>query len=70
METEVPEEGSKPFSLLRCSENIVGAGIHLLLLGLLLEGVTLIARRWISFPISLTFETQLLLTFLCLAACL
>jgi protein-S-isoprenylcysteine O-methyltransferase Ste14 len=70
MEGEAPGNESRPFSLLKCFENIIGAGMHLLLLGLLLEGLTLIGRRWISFPISLTFEAQLLLTVPCLAACL
>jgi protein-S-isoprenylcysteine O-methyltransferase Ste14 len=44
--------------------------MHLLLLGLLLEGLALIVRQWISFPISLTVETQVFLTLLCVVACL
>jgi protein-S-isoprenylcysteine O-methyltransferase Ste14 len=66
----VPDQESKPFSLMRRFENIMGAGMHLLLLGLFLEALTLVARRWTSLPISLTFETQVRLTVLCLAVCL
>jgi protein-S-isoprenylcysteine O-methyltransferase Ste14 len=50
--------------------NVVGAGGYLLLLGLFLEGSTLVVRRWISFPIPLTFELQVLLTVPCVAVCL
>jgi protein-S-isoprenylcysteine O-methyltransferase Ste14 len=66
----MPENESKPFSLLRGIENLVGVGMHLLLLGLFLEGLTLFVRQWISFPISLTSETQVFLTVPCVAACL
>jgi len=64
------ENESKPFSLLRGIANLVGVGLHLLLLSLFLEGLTLIFRQWISFPISLTIETQVFLTVPCVAACL
>ena len=70
MVPEMPENESKPFSLLRGIENLVGVGMHLLLLSLFLEGLTLVVRQWISFPISLTFETQVFLTAPCVAACL
>jgi len=66
----MPENESKPFSLSRGIENLIGVGMHLLLLSLFLEGLTLVVRQWISFPISLTFETQVLLTVPCVAACL
>jgi len=49
---------------------VVGVGMHLLLLGLFLEGLTLVIQQWISFPISLTFEAQILLTVPCVTACL
>jgi protein-S-isoprenylcysteine O-methyltransferase Ste14 len=42
--------------------------MYLLLLGLFLEGLTLVVRRWVSWPISLTFETQVLLTLPCVVA--
>jgi protein-S-isoprenylcysteine O-methyltransferase Ste14 len=70
MGTEAPEKESWPVSLLRGIRSLVGVGIHLLLLSLLLEAVTLVVRQWISFPISLPFETQVFLTGLCVAACL
>jgi protein-S-isoprenylcysteine O-methyltransferase Ste14 len=59
---------SKPVSLLRGIRNLVGAGMHLLLLGLVLEGMTLVLRRWISFPIALSREAQVLLTVPCVVA--
>jgi protein-S-isoprenylcysteine O-methyltransferase Ste14 len=70
MVTEMPEDESKTFSLLRGIKDLLGVGMHLLLLGLLLEGLALVFRRWISFPISLSFETQVILTVPCVATCL
>jgi hypothetical protein len=70
MVSEMPETESEPFSLLRRIENLVGVGVHLLLLSLFLEGLTLVVRRWISFPVRLTLVTQVLLTVPCVAACL
>jgi protein-S-isoprenylcysteine O-methyltransferase Ste14 len=66
----MPGVDPKPVSLLRGIRNLVGAGMHLLVLGLALEGMTLVLRRWISFPISVTLEAQVLLTVPCAAACL
>jgi protein-S-isoprenylcysteine O-methyltransferase Ste14 len=66
----VPDKEPAPYSLLRRIQNVLGAGVHLLMVGLLLEGSTLVFRRWISFPISLSLEIQLLLTVPCVAACL
>jgi len=70
MISETPETKPEPFSLLRRLENLVGVGVHLLLLSLFLEGSTLVVRQWISFPIRLTSMTQVLLTVPCVAACL
>jgi len=70
MVTEMPENKAKLFSVSRGIKNVVGIGIHLLLLGLFLEGLTLVIQQWISFPISLTFETQILLTVPCVTTCL
>ena len=61
---------SKPFSLLRGIAHLLGVGLHLLVLGLFFEGLTLVARQWISFPISLPFGAQIFLTVLCVIACL
>jgi protein-S-isoprenylcysteine O-methyltransferase Ste14 len=44
--------------------------MHLLLLGLFLEGLTLVVRQWVCFPISSSFEAQVSLTVPCIAACL
>jgi protein-S-isoprenylcysteine O-methyltransferase Ste14 len=70
MATETPENEPKLFSLLKGIKNLLGAGMHLLLLSLFLEGLTLAVRRWISVPISLSFEAQVALTVPCVAACL
>jgi protein-S-isoprenylcysteine O-methyltransferase Ste14 len=48
----------------------VGAGIHVLLAGLLLEGTTFGVQRWVSFPLSLSVEMQILMTVPCIALCL
>jgi len=56
--------------LARRMANLLGAGVHVLLLGLLLEGLTLVLRQWVSFPVSLTLQTQVLLTVPCVALCL
>jgi protein-S-isoprenylcysteine O-methyltransferase Ste14 len=66
----MPGNEAKPFSLPKNILNLVGAGMHLLLLGIILEGATLLLRQWISLPISLAFETQVLLTLPCVTACL
>ena len=70
MVTERPEDQSELLSLLRGLKNLLGVGLHLLLLGLLLESVTVAIQQWISFPIPLSFETQVLLTVPCVATCL
>jgi protein-S-isoprenylcysteine O-methyltransferase Ste14 len=66
----MPQDESKLFSLLIGIKILVGAGMHLLLLGFVLEGLTLAIQPWISFPISLAFETRIVLTVFCFAACL
>ena len=66
----MPDNESKPFSLLRGIQDLVGVGMHLLFLGLFLEGLTLVIRQWVSFPITINFETQIFLSFICVATCL
>jgi protein-S-isoprenylcysteine O-methyltransferase Ste14 len=44
--------------------------MYLLLVFLCLEGMAVVIRRWISWPIPLTIELQILLTAVCLTACL
>jgi protein-S-isoprenylcysteine O-methyltransferase Ste14 len=70
MDTEIRDNGSGLVSLVRGIRNLVGAGFYLLLLGLLLEGLALVARQWISVPIWLSLEIQVTLTVLCAMVCL
>jgi protein-S-isoprenylcysteine O-methyltransferase Ste14 len=44
--------------------------MYLLILGLFIEGMTLVIQQWVSFPVSLTFKTQILLTIPCVGICL
>ena len=60
---------SRPRSLLRGLKNLLGVGLYLLLLGLLLEGLTVILWLWVSFPIPLTRQAQILLTVPFAVAC-
>jgi protein-S-isoprenylcysteine O-methyltransferase Ste14 len=57
-------------SLARGMKDLLGVGLHLLLLGLIFEGLAVIVQRWISFPFSLAVEAQILLTVLCVTVCL
>jgi protein-S-isoprenylcysteine O-methyltransferase Ste14 len=70
MVPERPAAKSKLLSSLRDLKNLLGVGLHLLLLGLLLEGLTIVIRQWISFPIPFTHELRILLTAPGVAACL
>jgi protein-S-isoprenylcysteine O-methyltransferase Ste14 len=65
-----PDTEPRELPLLRRCQELLGVGPLLLLVGLLLEGLTIIAQRWISFPVPLAFEVQLVLTALCLVGCL
>ena len=60
----------KLLALMRGLKSLLGVGLYLLLLGLLLEGLTIILWQWISFPIPLTREAQILLTVPCAVACI
>ena len=55
---------------MRGLRNLFGVGLYLLLLGLLLEGLTVILWLWVSFPIPLTLQAQILLTIPCAVACI
>jgi protein-S-isoprenylcysteine O-methyltransferase Ste14 len=70
MDMQFKGKGSKLVSFVRGVRNLVGAGLHLLVLGLLLEGLTLVVQRWVTLPIPLALETQVLVTVLCATACL
>lgn len=60
-------EKSKTPSLIERYNNLLGAGPLLLLVGLLFEGLTIVIQRWISFPISITFEIQVILSVPCVS---
>lgn len=68
----VKRSGTKPrpSSLLRGLKNLLGVGLYLLLLGLLLEGLTIVLWLWVSFPIPLALQAQILLTVPCAVACI
>ena len=51
-------------------KNLLGVGPHLILIGLFLEGLTLVVQHWVSFPIPLDFNIQILLTIPFVIACL
>lgn len=57
-------------SLLKRFKNLLGAGPHLLLLGLILEGMTIVCRRWVSFPFSITVKMKVVLSAPCIVLCL
>jgi hypothetical protein len=70
MVAEIKENKSKLVSLIREIKDLLGVGVYLLLIGLFLEGLALVIQQWISFPVSLAFETQILFTLLCTSVCL
>jgi len=70
MDREMPDTTHTLGSPLRGIKRLVGAGVHLLLVGLFLEGITLGVQHWVSFPLSLTVETQIFMTVPCIAVCL
>ncbi|MGD2146550.1 MAG: hypothetical protein PVH41_07655 [Anaerolineae bacterium] len=64
------KETAEPTPLLNRIRNLLGVGVYLLALTLLLEILTLAVRRWVSWPIPLRVETQVLLSVPPVAACL
>ena len=62
------EKGRIPL-LLKGLKDLIGIGLHLLLLGLLFEGLTIAIRQWVSFHIPLAFEIQVILTLPCITGC-
>jgi protein-S-isoprenylcysteine O-methyltransferase Ste14 len=69
---DMKRSGAKPRLrvFLRGLKNLFGVGLYLLLLGLLVESLTVVLWHWVSFPIPLTLEVQILLTIPSAAACL
>ena len=51
-------------------KNLMGVGPYLLLVGIILEGLTILIKKWVDFPISLDIGIQILLTIPCVVACL
>ena len=68
MITTSPE--SKILSLLKGFKDLLGVGVHLLLVGFLLEALTIAVRQWVSFPVSLAVGMRIVLTFPCVLLCL
>lgn len=60
---------SKTLPILKRLQNLLGAGIYVLMTGILLEALTLIVRRWVSFPISIGDKTRTILTVSCMILC-
>jgi len=57
-------------SLLKRVKHLLGAGPYLLLMGIFFEALTVVIRQWISIPISLSLEVQVIFTIPCLIICL
>ncbi len=55
------------YSRWRGFKKLLGVGPHLIVLGLLIEALTLFIQRWLSFPFALALGMQILMTFLCVA---
>jgi protein-S-isoprenylcysteine O-methyltransferase Ste14 len=51
-------------------KNLLGVGPYLLIIGLIIESLTAIIRRFVYFPISLDIGIRILLTIPCVVACL
>ena len=51
-------------------KSLLGVGPYLLLLGFILEALTIAMRRWVSFPMSLSFEMRVILSIVCITVCL
>jgi protein-S-isoprenylcysteine O-methyltransferase Ste14 len=50
-------------------KKLLGVGPHLLFMGFIVEGLTIICHQKVSFPIRLNLVTQILLTILCGIVC-
>ena len=57
-------------SFINSIKKLLGVGPYLLLLGIIIEGLTVIIQKSIYFPISLDTGIQILLTIPCVVACL
>jgi protein-S-isoprenylcysteine O-methyltransferase Ste14 len=70
MTAEMPDHTSTSGSLLKGIKSLLGAGVHLLLVGFFLEGIALAFQQWISYPFCVTVKMQVLMTVPCIALCL
>lgn len=59
----------KLFLHIKTTKKLLGVGRHLLLIGFIIEGLTIICNQRVSFPIRWNLETQILLTILCGIVC-
>lgn len=57
-------------SLISSLKNLLGVGPYLLLVGIVLEGLTVIIQQWAYFPISLDTSIKILLTIPFVVVCL
>lgn len=57
-------------SLISRIKDLMGVGPHLLLLGIILEALTIASRRWVTLPISLSFELRVVFCMICIVVCL
>jgi len=64
------ENDTQPSSLFYRIVSLLGVGPHLIFLGLILEGLTLVTRRWVSYPVALNIEVRVAITAVCLIAIL
>jgi protein-S-isoprenylcysteine O-methyltransferase Ste14 len=60
---------STPLSLITRLKNIFGVGLYLLVMGFIIEALTVFFRRWISFPVTLSSVIQIALTVICVVVC-
>ena len=61
---------SKVKTLFSRIKNLMGVGPHLLLSGTILEVLTIAMRRWVSVPLSLSFEIRVIFYIVCITLCL
>jgi len=57
-------------SFLKGLRNLLGVGIYLVIIGIVLEFLTIVLQSYLSFSISLSIQWQITLTVLCIVFCL
>lgn len=66
----MPIQRSRIGTWLQSFRNLLGVGPHLLALGFLVEGLTWVLQRWVSFPLQLSWTVQVGATVLCVIGCM